>query len=59
MKKLENYITGKWIPGEGEGQALYNAYNGSLIMYASTNGIDFAAALKYKTKKALARLETI
>jgi len=25
MQVLENYITGKWIAGQGSGQQLYNA----------------------------------
>ncbi|MGE5521171.1 MAG: aldehyde dehydrogenase family protein, partial [Candidatus Dadabacteria bacterium] len=45
--KLENYITGKWINGDGEGQKLYDAVTGDTIAYASTLGIDFASALQY------------
>jgi oxepin-CoA hydrolase/3-oxo-5,6-dehydrosuberyl-CoA semialdehyde dehydrogenase len=51
MKKLENYITGNWITGDGEGQTLYNAVTGEAIASASTKGIDFAAALDYARKK--------
>jgi oxepin-CoA hydrolase/3-oxo-5,6-dehydrosuberyl-CoA semialdehyde dehydrogenase len=47
MNKLENYILGKWITGDGEGQALYNAYNGEIVSYASSKGIDFASVLDY------------
>lgn len=47
MNKLENYILGKWITGDGEGQALYNAYNGDVVGYASSKGIDFASVLNY------------
>src|SRR5215216_6058463 len=47
MKKLENYITGKWITGDGEGQALLDAVNGSVVAVASTKGLDFATALAY------------
>lgn len=41
--KLENYIAGKWITGEGGGQALYNAVTGEVIGSASTKGLDFKA----------------
>ncbi|HUR11755.1 MAG TPA: phenylacetic acid degradation bifunctional protein PaaZ [Flavitalea sp.] len=51
MKKLENYITGKWITGDGEGQALYHAVNGDLITHATTTGIDFKAATEYARTK--------
>ena len=47
MKKLENYINGRWITGDGEGQALYDAVNGQLITHATSKGIDFAGMLRY------------
>ena len=47
MKKLENYITGKWISGDGDGEPLYHAVNGELITHATTKGIDFRSALEY------------
>ena len=50
MTKLGNYITGRWITGEGEGQPLYNAVNGNTIAYASTKGLDFSAILAYARK---------
>lgn len=50
MNKLQNYITGRWINGDGEGQPLYNAVNGDLITYASTSGLDFAGMLEYARK---------
>jgi oxepin-CoA hydrolase/3-oxo-5,6-dehydrosuberyl-CoA semialdehyde dehydrogenase len=47
MKKLQNYITGKWIEGSGEGQILYNAINGEAIAAASTKDIDMKSVLAY------------
>jgi len=47
MAKLENYILGKWITGDGEGQPLFNAVTGEQIATASTKGIDFKALLDY------------
>ncbi len=47
MNKLENYITGRWIKGDGDGQDLYNAVNGQVIASATSKGIDFAGALQY------------
>ena len=47
MKKLENYITGKWITGDGEGQLLYDAVTGEAIAAATTKGLDFASILDY------------
>src|ERR1700744_3260513 len=51
MPKLGNYITGSWITGDGEGQPLYNAYNGEIITHATTKGLDFGAILDYARKK--------
>ncbi|MFN2438291.1 MAG: phenylacetic acid degradation bifunctional protein PaaZ [Chitinophagaceae bacterium] len=45
--KLGNYITGKWITGEGEGQPLYNAVNGEIIAIASTKGLPLRQMLEY------------
>jgi oxepin-CoA hydrolase / 3-oxo-5,6-dehydrosuberyl-CoA semialdehyde dehydrogenase len=47
MNKLENYITGNWITGDGEGQQLYNAVTGETIATATTKGLDFAAITNY------------
>jgi oxepin-CoA hydrolase/3-oxo-5,6-dehydrosuberyl-CoA semialdehyde dehydrogenase len=47
MIKLENYITGHWISGDGEGQALYNAITGEPIGVAGTKGVDFKMVLEY------------
>jgi len=47
MNKLASYVSGKWITGDGEGQPLYNAVNGSLIGHASTQGLDFGVVLAY------------
>lgn len=47
MSKLDNYVLGKWIQGDGAGQALYNAVTGEQIASASTSGLDFNAILQY------------
>ncbi len=51
MKKLGNYITGKWIEGDGEGQELHNAVNGEVVAIATTKGLDFASILEYGRTK--------
>jgi oxepin-CoA hydrolase / 3-oxo-5,6-dehydrosuberyl-CoA semialdehyde dehydrogenase len=45
--KLENYITGNWITGDGEGQQLFNAVTGEPVASASTKGLDFKQILEY------------
>ncbi len=47
MKKLGNYILGKWIEGDGEGQLLQNAVTGDSIAFATTKGFDFESILNY------------
>lgn len=50
MNKLGNYITGKWITGDGDGQPLYNAVTGEAIAIATTKGLDFASITDYARK---------
>jgi len=45
--KLQNYVLGNWITGDGEGQALYDAVTGETIAHATTKGLDFASILRY------------
>ncbi len=45
--KLENYVLGKWTPGDGDGAAMHNAINGDIVATASTKGLNFADMLAY------------
>jgi len=45
--KLQNYATGKWIEGDGDGKALFNAITGEQIATASSTGISFEEMLNY------------
>lgn len=45
--KLDNYVLGAWVAGEGEGKDLYNSVTGEVIAKASTKGLDFGEILKY------------
>lgn len=47
MNKLGNFIGGNWIPGDGEGQILYNAVTGEAIAIATSKGLDFESILDY------------
>jgi oxepin-CoA hydrolase/3-oxo-5,6-dehydrosuberyl-CoA semialdehyde dehydrogenase len=51
MQKLENFINGRWIAGDGEGQLLFNAVNGQPLGAASTKGLDFKAITDFARKK--------
>ncbi|MBK5272125.1 MAG: hypothetical protein JJE22_14040, partial [Bacteroidia bacterium] len=50
MNKLENFITGKWISGDGEGQILYNAVTREPIATATSKGLDFKSILDFGRK---------
>ncbi len=45
--KLQNYAQGKWIEGDGDGKALFNAITGEQIAAASSKGLDFAEMMNY------------
>ncbi|HLX92449.1 MAG TPA: phenylacetic acid degradation bifunctional protein PaaZ [Puia sp.] len=51
MERLGNFINGKWIVGEGDGQILYDAVTGDAVAVASTGGVDFDAVLRYARSK--------
>ncbi|HLO80169.1 MAG TPA: phenylacetic acid degradation bifunctional protein PaaZ [Chitinophagaceae bacterium] len=51
MEKLENYILGHWVKGDGEGQLLSNAVTGTPISIASTKGLDFKDILNYARQR--------
>lgn len=50
IKKLKNYVAGKWVEGEGQGAVLHNAINGQEIAIATTKGLDFKGMLEYARK---------
>ena len=45
--KLQNYIQGQWVEGEGDGELIHDAVTGNLIHYATTKGLDFGKMLQY------------
>jgi oxepin-CoA hydrolase/3-oxo-5,6-dehydrosuberyl-CoA semialdehyde dehydrogenase len=51
MKKLGNYVAGKWMEGDGDGQTLYDAVTGDAIAAASTKGLDFEKVLHFGRTK--------
>lgn len=51
MTQTQNYVTGRWISGEGEGQVLYHAVTGDPLYTASTRGLDFDRILQYARTK--------
>ena len=50
MNKLENYIAGKWITGDGDGQQLFNAVTGEVVANATSKGLDFKSMTEHARK---------
>ena len=51
MNKIQNYITGSWVSGDGDGQLLYNAVTGEPVAAATTAGLDFASITRHAREK--------
>ncbi len=47
MKKLESYINGQWISGNGEGVPMFDAVTGKKIALSDTSGFDLSEVLQY------------
>ena len=47
MQRLGNYVGGRWKPGVGDGQPLYNAITGEAFALAGTEGVDMAEAVDH------------
>src|SRR5687768_2593034 len=39
--KLQNYVAGHWVEGDGSGTPLLHAVNGEVVAHATSDGIDF------------------
>ena len=50
MRNYDNYALGKWIKGDGEGTALFNAITGEQIGTATSKGLDFSEMMDYARK---------
>ena len=47
MKKIPNYIMGKWVEHEGAGSPQYNAITGEQISTVGSEGLDYSAMADY------------
>ena len=45
--RLKSYVSGRWHEGGGEATLLRDATTGAVIAEASSEGIDFRAALEH------------
>ena len=51
MKKLQNYVTGQWLEGTGEGVPMFDAVTGEVVALSDTQGLDFGNILQYGRDK--------
>src|SRR5690606_35097575 len=51
MKKIQNYVTGQWLEGKGEGIPMFDAITGEVVALSDTEGLDFAEILHYGRTK--------
>ena len=54
MEKIQNYVTGQWIDGTGEGVPMFDAITGEIIALSDTKGLDLAEILQYGRIKGAA-----
>ena len=47
MQHLASYVGGQWVTGKSKGQTLFNPATEAPLAFASSEGIDLAAALAY------------
>ncbi|MCX7552048.1 phenylacetic acid degradation bifunctional protein PaaZ [Xanthomarina sp. F2636L] len=51
MKKIQNYVTGQWREGKGEGVPMFDAITGEIVALSDTEGLDFGEILQYGRTK--------
>jgi len=49
--KLQSYLSGQWVEGQGAGVEVFNAVNGESVGEVSSTGANFKAALEYGREK--------
>ncbi len=47
MQQLENYVQGRWVPGEGKETTLLHSIHGQPVAYSRSGGVDFEKMLDY------------
>jgi len=54
--KLESFVCGQWMPGQGDGRALVNPVTGESIATADSSGLDLAGAMHHARERGGAAL---
>ncbi len=51
MKRLNSFLSGVWVEGEGEGSTLLNPTTGEALATCSTEGLDLREALRFSREQ--------
>ncbi|HET8809605.1 MAG TPA: phenylacetic acid degradation bifunctional protein PaaZ [Flavobacteriaceae bacterium] len=51
MQKTQNYVTGQWLDGKGEGTPIYDSVTGEHFTNVTAEGLDIPEALQYGREK--------
>lgn len=51
MQKTQNYVTGQWLDGKGEGTPIYDSVTGEHFTNVTAEGLDIPEILQYGRKK--------
>lgn len=51
MQKIQNYITGQWLDGKGEGTPIYDSVTGEHFTNVTAEGLDIPEILQYGREK--------
>lgn len=54
MQKIQNYVCGEWVDGEGVETPLFNAITGEQFAEVSSKGLDYERILEYGREKGKA-----
>ncbi|HXW17640.1 MAG TPA: aldehyde dehydrogenase family protein, partial [Candidatus Acidoferrales bacterium] len=55
--KLSNYVSGRWVEGDGAGEALVDPVTGEEVARISSQGIDLGAALDFARSRGVPALQ--
>ena len=58
-RRLESYVSGRWMPGSRDGQPLRDAATGAVVATIDSTGVDFAGALAYGREVAGPKLRAL
>ncbi len=59
MERLQSYLSGQWVSGNGSQTPLFNPVDGTVVAETSTEGLDLAAAFQHARTVGLPTLQAL